>query len=823
MESKFSRRWVVQEIALAREAIVYCGQHSIGWRDFAVAVELFVEVETATHRLSEVMRQDSKEKHVPGLFEYVSALGASLLVDATDRLFRDFKQEHQAIEEKNQNGDDESDSDVDGDDENEASERRVAGNRSQKCPQSSLVAKNQMRPLLSLEYLVTSLTIFDTTMAHDTIYALLAIAKDTTPHAASRSTDVSKSTDYVRHGLEIFTQRRQYNVDYDLPYVDVCREFIQFAIARSMQFDPSRALDVICRPWATDQKALTTRKKSQNQVHSRRKKEQPALQQHSYNRGHSRSAPRDNVQPLDQEAGSKRMKELDKQHESMGLEDMELPSWAPQLSGAPFGMFQQAGIAGLTMSRKNADPLVGAPSATRKIYTAAETKKVDTQALKFRKRFTNGLNHYSMYVKGFELDSIEKVEQVSLNGQIPREWAGLAGWEGAKGTPPEAFWRTLVADRGTDGKNPPVYYSRACAESFKKGGFESGAVNTADLIHYERNSVVSQFCRRVQAVIWNRALVKTKKGRLGLVNKDVKEGDSVCILYGLSVPVVLRKSPRKEGGVFEKELQWEAENLAKIVLSCWKKAKDRKHQHELRKRAEMATLIRQWLNKSKWFRNIILTLQYPVVPGSDKNLIKDALKAFDEFRVDNRKKAWHEIIAQLEQHQTCANKQGVLLDSKEDCEVSGSEVVQPSGLSNGVSAEKTAQPPAMKSEDYGFVHEAMKDGTKSRKRLVDWWEFDYQLKAFRRWKEIVKERRERRLEEWKRIMNMVEEIRKQDEFTQFALQRQQNNQWREYTKDKSSRTTDEQNHAERLSKKASESDTPLQGSVAGSTNFRRHQ
>jgi hypothetical protein len=40
----FFRRWVVQEIALARDATIYCGPDEIAWKDFSVAVELFVEV-----------------------------------------------------------------------------------------------------------------------------------------------------------------------------------------------------------------------------------------------------------------------------------------------------------------------------------------------------------------------------------------------------------------------------------------------------------------------------------------------------------------------------------------------------------------------------------------------------------------------------------------------------------------------------------------------------------------------------------------------------------------------------------------------------------
>ena len=50
----FSRRWVIQEVTLARKAIIHCGAAKLSWTKFAVAVELFVEVETATHRLSEV-------------------------------------------------------------------------------------------------------------------------------------------------------------------------------------------------------------------------------------------------------------------------------------------------------------------------------------------------------------------------------------------------------------------------------------------------------------------------------------------------------------------------------------------------------------------------------------------------------------------------------------------------------------------------------------------------------------------------------------------------------------------------------------------------
>ena len=108
-----------------------------------------------------------------------------------------------------------------------------------------------------------------------------------------------------------------------------------------------------------------------------------------------------------------------------------------------------------------------------------------------------------------------------------------------------------MADRGRDGGNPPVYYSRACKESFNKGGLSSGSVNTTDLINNERCSVIAQFCRRVQSVIWNRCLIQTKQGHLGLAPQSARINDLICIFYGCSVPVVLRRVEKTEEEVDE--------------------------------------------------------------------------------------------------------------------------------------------------------------------------------------------------------------------------------------------------------------------------------
>jgi hypothetical protein len=333
---------VVQEIALARIATIYCGKDKISWNKFAVAVELFVEVETATHRLSEVMKKDQKYYHLPGWFDYVSELGASLLVDATGRLFRDYKEEQKDQDAKG------SDSLIGEDDQHSSSVVQVASSLTKTPGNSTSIVRNtktKAQPLLSLEYLVTSLSVFDTSMPHDTIYALLAIAKDTTPIAGGERTQ--QSSDHAQDVLELFTQRKRYNVDYDMPYVAVCREFIQFCILQSLQWDRSRALDIICRPWATEETRLKERRDEKKKKAARDEKEKldnewlRQKRDSELNKGRANGnlssvigkvALQNQGRPdVNSSVNSKTGKEPDRRSAERNhredFEDMELPSW----------------------------------------------------------------------------------------------------------------------------------------------------------------------------------------------------------------------------------------------------------------------------------------------------------------------------------------------------------------------------------------------------------------------------------------------------------------------------------------------------------------
>jgi hypothetical protein len=668
----FSRRWVVQEIALARRATVYCGSDEIPWNDFAVAVELFVEVETATHRLSEVMEKDDRFYHVPGWFEYVSELGASLLVSATGKIFRQYQD----------------------------------GETDYAPPR---------RGLQSLEYLVSSLFTFQATEPRDAVYALLAIARDTSPLSELPAPgDHADNETLLMKAFATFLERKPYPVDYDRPYIDVCADFVSFCIKRTRKSDPSRALDILCRPWAIPppdkdqaasseawkQKDREKQKKSvpgplcplrpesdkwiikvrprapgstaastQNATESHRTIAEIPRQEFQGASVEGSSIAGDSDEPTGESSASQSNEEYSQELEQVshewkriGLEEekegkenyeteidrrsntkyweqatqkaddylsrhkrprstkpgvsefilehtpskgsnfirtdqdqTKLPSWVGSITRAPFALFRNPGyMAVKKMGRINADTLIGPPDYGHRNYTAAQTKHADFSSLKFKKRH----DHHSLYTKGFILAEITEVGPPSQNGAIPEEWFSpeLGNWkdfmkEGEKmGEPPNDFWRTLVADRGKDNRNPPYYYAKACAESVSKGGIQSGAVSTTDLIHKEQNSIIAEFCRRVQAVIWNRQLVRAewdstdlngnsvRKSHLGLVAASVRTGDLICILYGCSVPVVLRKNTKvgrssadKEN--FEDGIEWMRDRLRNLEQVRLRKAR----------------------------------------------------------------------------------------------------------------------------------------------------------------------------------------------------------------------------------------------------------
>lgn len=397
-------------------------------------------------------------------------------------------------------------------------------------------ASGERQPLSSLEYLVSRMSAFEVTQPRDAIYALLAISRDgeTQPPNLSNMEESELGSNILR-----YSETPPYSVDYKLPIIDFYQKFVQFCIDRA---DPRTALNVLVRPWAPIAMESDDDFESDN-----------------------------NSDTLSTAKMNNRDREI------------VLPSWICSLGKAAFEM-EEHPTAGLRLERQNANPLVSLPNDSgRCVYSVAGEMDLDKKRFQFIKwdsirNPNSGCLEYSMVVRGFVLDEVFSVDHPAVNGNIPYRWLKAGRWRDTNTNPPEPFWRTLVADRGLSSKDPPTYYPRACIESMKykaktmtKTG---GYVDCRRMIEEGRCTIVAEFLRRVQEVVWNKHLITTKGRRLGLVGNDVGPNFKVCILYGCSVPVILeevRKSPRELAAEKkDRYKQWRKE-FERVVSLCQSK------------------------------------------------------------------------------------------------------------------------------------------------------------------------------------------------------------------------------------------------------------
>lgn len=364
----------------------------------------------------------------------------------------------------------------------------------------------------SLEYLVSSFTMFETSNPHDVIYALLSVSRDAFRFNPQVGTEKARNA-FSSEGLPSYMQklmlewwrshtaREAFLVDYEAPYVAVYKRFISFCISNA---SPFCKLDILCRPWAPE--------------------------------------------PTEFEE--------------------DVPSWICTMASSPHRLVEKD-LVGKRLVRRNADSLVGMPGAPRYNASNKAGPTNGSQAFKFHESVSR-----SMFVEGFILDEIDKMELPSQLGNIPPEWPKLAGWLDRDTLPPEAFWRTLVANRDQNGDEPPPYYPRACREVFQE--FVDDTLDTSTML-VQSSTIITKFLSRVQAVIWNRRLVRTRAGQLGLVPKDTSPSDVIAILDGCSVPVILRKHYKTVGDL-DREAKDDAnrkqnavEYIARSLLARYRK------------------------------------------------------------------------------------------------------------------------------------------------------------------------------------------------------------------------------------------------------------
>lgn len=442
--SWFSRRWVIQELALARSATVHCGTTWVDWTVFADAIALL-----ALHydNIGALFYQNPTHPNE------LDPLGAKVLVDAITNTFRK-SLDHTIFE-----------------------------------------------PVSTLEALVSSLARFESSDPRDTIYALLNISRE------------SLQIDPVRPG-GIESPRP----DYDKDLIDVYTDFLEWVVSST------HSIDIICRHWAIPERTQPRGWKAQKPFKLR-----------------------------------------------------TLPSWTQTSSNSIRG----------PSGRINGDSIVG--RAGRKVYNACHGKLPVLQfGMRTKRDYTSRnsptasptaprspLAHAAqdpsstdveletpigiidircrLRIRGFEMDNITWAFGPVAEGLIQKQCLDRCGGVNLQESIyelPDKLWRTLVADRDAEGQNTPPWYHRAALHAMALvGGDANGHFNVPRYLQQQsvrkHPKIIVEYLKRVQAVTWNRKFIESTKVNgsdtlFGLGPPETEVNDRICILFGCSVPCILR-------------------------------------------------------------------------------------------------------------------------------------------------------------------------------------------------------------------------------------------------------------------------------------------
>jgi hypothetical protein len=434
---RFSRRWVIQELAFAQSASVHCGKHVRDWSDFQTAIAIF-------HRHFDVLKSRLMLHYESSQIKRsylnddstleIEHLGAKLLVDMTSTLFR----------------------------------KRTDGS---------------LESTRGLESLVCYLAGFDTSDPRDTINAFRSISKEVTKYdlRVAESHKLPPTPNYSHDLFEIY------------------RDFVQWVI------ETTGSIDIICRHWALKERKEPT-------------PTTPRL--------------------------------------------VHLPSWILFAEDSAWGKGED-----MFRGRKAGDSFVGLPgsnnyNACGRRYKQAEVTFPQSPILRSSSMPAQVTHDMSMYAKGVKIGSVSFRTDPFPDGVITKDCLECLGWVFDKNAKeiaevPAKLWQTLVADRDPQGGPPPPWYKTACqhclAYQTNNGHINLGNILRRKLQAGSQDLVYDYLCR-VRAVTWNRSFLRgdticsVAAGDCGSNHDELvgfgppltERGDVIAILYGGSVPVILR-------------------------------------------------------------------------------------------------------------------------------------------------------------------------------------------------------------------------------------------------------------------------------------------
>jgi hypothetical protein len=242
----------------------------------------------------------------------------------------------------------------------------------------------------------------------------------------------------------------------------------------------------------------------------------------------------------------------------VGEVDQELkssiPSWIAPRDGLPFGNPSFG-----TNNRLHGKCLVG--SGQKRVYNAHYN--TNPQARLGRNENTNTCDG-SLHVKGISLGVINQISMRMAGGIITRECLDILAnhpsgrrlnifKEFSFGSDHDRaltdfLWRTLCAGRNSRGELGPEVNPRAMIRLLRPiDGFDlTSSIDVEELLETDLREDVKSVLEVARDVVWNRRTFQGTRNDneepiVGLVPRYAKSGDVLCIIYGCSVPVVLRK------------------------------------------------------------------------------------------------------------------------------------------------------------------------------------------------------------------------------------------------------------------------------------------
>ncbi|KAK6440994.1 hypothetical protein LTR95_002777 [Oleoguttula sp. CCFEE 5521] len=544
--SWFSRRWVIQELAFARDAIVFCGNDYLHWDDLRDGISLFAENFESVRSLL-----GSKYKAVTA----IELMKAKRLIDTVNNVFKT----------------------------------------------QSTTTGTEREPMQGLEYLVSTLSTYDTSNPRDTIHAFRNISKETYGSLTSGYTHTWHTNNVPLPSL-----------DYKSSLLEVYAGFVKWIYAST------RCIDIICRRWAIPERSpehappgyvfsklpswiqtvddfVLKDKSMGSRRHGNSFVGMPG--ESPYNACHNLVAnvyfgserppqPSDSVRDPDEEP-------------STAADASRLPTTSDGLGVTQAGRRRAASASQIPSVRVSPPeqpfPPAGTPSVKRKRGNTPQENNSDSvpndtpspkrgkqsplhldlgniaSRLPGLMRPNTGLqgsssnsplvsptwsdagwdtgsvhslvqdNNACVHIEGLRIGKVTWAVGPTTNGVVPKEALARLFGRG-KSLDPEnvsdRVWRSLIAERASHGKHSPVLSQKSCMWVIANNSAEE-YIYTKELLQDDPPppEPVKQYLNRVQEVIWDRCCIEVRyeglpppagKDLYGFAPNKAKVGDILC-------------------------------------------------------------------------------------------------------------------------------------------------------------------------------------------------------------------------------------------------------------------------------------------------------